>query len=153
MKLTLLTKRMIHAAVLVKAQERVHQLQTQLYALQSNLGSETKSSAGDKHETGRARIQLEMERLGQQLKRVEQDLSAVQALHHTEELTRVGTGALVQLDDQLLYVSVALGQMSIVSHAFQTVGPTAPLIQALSGKQVGESAVFRDKTITVIDLV
>ena len=34
---------------------------------QKALQSETKSSAGDKHETGRAMLQLEMEKAGQQL--------------------------------------------------------------------------------------
>ena len=34
---------------------------------QKALSSETKSSAGDKHETGRAMLQLEMEKAGQQL--------------------------------------------------------------------------------------
>ncbi len=43
--------------------------------IQSNknaLNSETKSSAGDKHETGRAMLQLEMEKAGQQLKEVQE---------------------------------------------------------------------------------
>ena len=43
---------------------------TILQSIQSNkndLFSETKSSAGDKHETGRAMIQLEMEKASQQL--------------------------------------------------------------------------------------
>ena len=38
----------------------------------NDLFSETKSSAGDKHETGRAMIQLEMEKAGQQLAIVNQ---------------------------------------------------------------------------------
>ncbi|MDO6425302.1 hypothetical protein, partial [Saccharophagus degradans] len=37
---------------------------------QEDLNSETKSSAGDKHETGRAMLQLEMEKLGQQYQTV-----------------------------------------------------------------------------------
>ena len=39
---------------------------------QNSLQSETKSSAGDKHETGRAMLQLEMEKAGQQLSEVDQ---------------------------------------------------------------------------------
>ena len=35
------------------------------------LESESKSSAGDKHETGRAMIQLEREKLGEQIKKFE----------------------------------------------------------------------------------
>ena len=39
--------------------------------LQQALNSETKSSAGDKHETGRAMIQLEREKMGRQLAEVQ----------------------------------------------------------------------------------
>ena len=47
-----------------------NRLQTVEAVLSSNqkaLQTETKSSAGDKHETGRAMLQLEMEKAGQQL--------------------------------------------------------------------------------------
>ena len=40
---------------------------TLFHSNQKALQSETKSSAGDKHETGRAMLQLEMEKAGQQL--------------------------------------------------------------------------------------
>ena len=41
--------------------ERSERLKKQSGELQESLGSETKSSAGDKHETGRAMVQLEQE--------------------------------------------------------------------------------------------
>ena len=37
------------------------------------LNSETKSSAGDKHETGRSMIQLEREKSGEQIKKIEKE--------------------------------------------------------------------------------
>ena len=41
--------------------------------LYESLNSETKSSAGDKHETGRAMIQLDREKIGQQVKEIEKE--------------------------------------------------------------------------------
>ena len=41
--------------------------------LYQSLNSEEKSSAGDKHETGRAMIQLEIEKLGNQIKKIEKE--------------------------------------------------------------------------------
>ena len=37
------------------------------------LASESKNSAGDKHETGRAMLQLEREKLGEQIKKTERN--------------------------------------------------------------------------------
>ena len=51
---------------------RLQTIQIILSSHQKTLSPETKSSAGDKHETGRAMLQLEMEKAGQQLAAVEQ---------------------------------------------------------------------------------
>jgi hypothetical protein len=46
-------------------------------SLLESLDSEGKSSAGDKHETGRAMIQLEREKLAQQRERNDQDIKYI----------------------------------------------------------------------------
>ena len=43
--------------------------------LRESLESEQKSSAGDKHETGRAMVQLEQEKLGKQLHKLQRRAS------------------------------------------------------------------------------
>ena len=47
--------------------KRLYNIENVISSNQRALQSETKSSAGDKHETGRAMLQLEMEKAGQQL--------------------------------------------------------------------------------------
>ena len=54
-----------HCQHYIKAKQLL--LEKQKEALQLALTSESKSSAGDKHETGRAMIQLEREKLGNQI--------------------------------------------------------------------------------------
>jgi len=51
--------------------ERIDRIESYIREIEGALASETKSSAGDKHETGRAMIQLEREKLGQQLSEAE----------------------------------------------------------------------------------
>lgn len=51
----------VWSAVLAACEQRVQSASERLESLQSDLESEGKSTAGDKHETGRAMIQLEME--------------------------------------------------------------------------------------------
>lgn len=52
--------------------ERLQTIERIIESNQKALTSETKSSAGDKHETGRAMLQLEMEKAGQQLHSIRQ---------------------------------------------------------------------------------
>ena len=52
-------------------EKKIEILEQQKKSLQKDLTSEIKSSAGDKHETGRAMIQLELEKLGNQIHKIE----------------------------------------------------------------------------------
>ena len=55
---------------------------------QKALHSETKSSAGDKHETGRAMLQLEMEKASQQLEGISQMNEILSKIDFSEESKR-----------------------------------------------------------------
>ena len=50
---------------------RLRTIQKTINEIQESLTSETKSSAGDKHETGRAMLQLEREKAGNQLAEIQ----------------------------------------------------------------------------------
>ena len=63
----MLDKRVVFAHVAAELSDKIEALQIQFDELQKALKSETKSTAGDKHETGRAMAQLEQEKLSNQL--------------------------------------------------------------------------------------
>ena len=52
-------------------EHRLLAIKSTINDIQESLDSETKSSAGDKHETGRAMLQLDREKLGQQLAEIQ----------------------------------------------------------------------------------
>ena len=56
-------------------------IQNTIKEIQESLLSETKSSAGDKHETGRAMIQLEQEKLSSQLSQFSQQKETISKLN------------------------------------------------------------------------
>ena len=132
------------------AQAQVDRLQATHKSQQLDLTSATKSSAGDKHETTRAMIQLEIEKLGVQLKRAEDKLKQLQRHDPAQACDRVQTGALVQVDRMWLYVSVALGEIEVEDQDIQCVGADAPLIRAARGCQAGDTFVFKGKRREVI---
>ncbi|WP_333780672.1 hypothetical protein [Tenacibaculum retecalamus] len=57
----------LYAQCVTYVNKRLQTVEEIISSNQKALQSETKSSAGDKHETGRAMLQLEMEKAGQQL--------------------------------------------------------------------------------------
>ncbi len=78
--------------------ERLKRAQLQIKELEDALTSETKSSAGDKHETGRAMIQLEREKLGQQLAELEKTQQLLSKVPRDRDTRTVGLGNLVITD-------------------------------------------------------
>jgi len=60
-------KKKLYEACLLFVNEKQNTVTTTIESNKKALFSETKSSAGDKHETGRAMLQLEMEKASQQL--------------------------------------------------------------------------------------
>ena len=57
-------KEALHASCVGFVEDRLETIQKTIQDIQMSLTSETKSSAGDKHETGRAMLQLEREKAG-----------------------------------------------------------------------------------------
>ena len=70
-------------------------LQNAINRAQESLDSESKSSAGDKHETGRAMAQLEMEKLGGQYESARKLLLIANRLNYRKNQNTIAAGTLL----------------------------------------------------------
>ncbi len=127
-------------------------LQTIEQTIQSNqkaLTSETKSSAGDKHETGRAMLQLEMEKAGQQLQniRLMKETLAKLDLSTHEKVARLGS--LVVTDKTTFFLSISAGKLTANSKDFFAVSVSSPIGRMLLGKQENDSFIFNQHPIKI----
>ena len=114
--------------------------------LSSSLGKETKSTAGDKHETGRAMVQREMEQAGGRLARCEAMQAVASRLDLDRARTSVGPGAIVVSGDAKLLIGVGLGPFDVPGLGrFQAISADAPIAMALSGGKAGERREFRGR--------
>src|SRR5690606_33579318 len=73
--------------------QRLQKLRLQIKSLEESLNSETKSSAGDKHETGRAMVQLEREKSGRQLFEAEklEELISKVSIENPSKVIKLGS--------------------------------------------------------------
>jgi len=91
------------------------------------LNSETKSSAGDKHETGRAMLQLEMEKAGQQLAIVNQMQAQIAKINVDTSGTKSCLGSLIITNKFKYYLSISVGMVTIDSEDYFVVSPSSPI--------------------------
>ncbi len=108
---------------------------------QKALLSETKSSAGDKHETGRAMLQLEMEKASQQLAAINQ-MKKVLAKLTIENSVLAKLGSLIMTDHANYFLAVSAGEIKINKTTYYAISPGSPIGSLLLGKQVGDTVNF-----------
>jgi len=121
--------------------------------IEISLQSETKSSAGDKHETGRAMLQLEREKLGKQL--AENDIlkEVISKIDITKSNSLVGLGSIVYTTEASYFIAIGLGEVVIDNQKFYIVSTKAPISQALLGKRIGDNIIFRDGKSKILNLI
>ncbi|MDA9364410.1 GreA/GreB family elongation factor [Flavobacteriaceae bacterium] len=122
-------------------------------SLLESLDSEGKSSAGDKHETGRAMIQLEREKLVQQRERNDQDIKTLDALKNKTTTVHIAPGALVNTSLASYFLAVPADAFSHNDKKIYCISPQSPIGQLLLGKKAGESFSFRGNSIKVLEVL
>jgi len=100
--------------------------------------TESKSTAGDKHETGRAMIHLEQEKLYQQLTEAQQLLTELEQIKPEQTFETVMKGALVKTDRTTFYIAVGLGKISVGGKDFFVISSQSPIGKQMLGKRSGE---------------
>ncbi|WP_407405973.1 hypothetical protein [Chryseobacterium sp.] len=99
--------------------------------------NDTKSSMGDKYETGREMLQQEINNLQRHLNETllqQNKISKISA----EPCTKVQNGALVKTNKGLFYVSVSVGEIVLDGKKIMTVSEESPLVKAMFGMKVDE---------------
>ena len=134
-------------------QKRKNLLEQRKDELQLALTYETKSSAGDKHETGRAMIQIEREKLGNQLLLLEKEFQKLRSLKNHYNTGIVSLGSVVRTDKENFYIALAAGPCDIEIHTYYCISPTSPIGKLLLGKKAKEHINFNSKISTITEIL
>ena len=121
--------------------------------VEDGLKSETKSSAGDKHETGRAMLQLEREKLGNQLNLVQIDEKTLARIELNEQTSVVKVGSLVKTSQLNYFISVGAGKLLINDDTIYAISLNSPIGQLLISRQKGDEINFRDQKIKILNVI
>ncbi|NVO85099.1 3-oxoacyl-ACP synthase [Hymenobacter terrestris] len=140
----------LHALCLAYVHDRLATIQTAINAAQESANSETKSSAGDKYETGRAMAQNERDRNLVQLQQARQLLAEIQRINPTLPCDAVRPGALVHTSMGWFYLGISAGKLPLDGTDYFAVSVAAPVAAALAGKRPGDSVMFNGKSVRVL---
>jgi hypothetical protein len=126
-----------------RIQARLDDLKSAILIAQESRNGEEKSSAGDKYETGRAMVQIELENLGKQVALVEKQLLDLNRWNKKPaSATAVGGHLLHFRGKPSIFLGPSLGLIQTEGMAFMAVSISAPLGQRILGMKAGESRNF-----------
>jgi hypothetical protein len=140
-------KSVIHSKLCLLLEESLEEARRDYVLAKESRDSDTKSSAGDKFETGREMMQREMDKLSALIDTTENSLKKLQSLL-TAPAAIVCEGSLVETDQGVYYISIGFGKIDDV----YAISVESPLGALLKGKKIGESVEMRGKEITIKDI-
>lgn len=143
-----MTKSEVISRALEMLGERVIYLKVELAALNHSKGEDTKSSAGDKFETGREMIAQEISKIESQLHQAQQQQHALFQIRDKKiTSSSISSGSLVLLGEQWFFISVSLGEVFLEEDSPRVflLSKLAPLGKLLLGKKEKDQVLFRGK--------
>jgi transcription elongation GreA/GreB family factor len=118
-----------------------------MQAAQESSSSETKSSAGDKYETGREMANAERDRNAAHMQQAQQLQAELARINPEQPCDTVRPGALVSTSLGRFYISISAGKLD--GQEVFAVSAAAPVAVALKGLRAGEKAAFNGKTVRI----
>ena len=143
-------KKELLAACLKFIETRKQTLLMSLNSIKKDLHSETKSSAGDKHETGRAMLQLEMEKIGKQLLEVQKMEEVIEKITIDKTTSIVCLGSIVITNKQNYFLAISAGEVIINENTYYAISPQTPIGKELLGSKKNDIIKFNNATITEV---
>jgi len=131
---------------------RVNELFAQFNEIREEQSSNTKSTAGDKHDTEREMVQAELNNYSRQIQAQKQNLNSLKSIDPTRK-QKVEQGALVQTENGWFYLSIPLGKIDFDGEKVWLISLASPMGQALNGKKTGEKFELNGVEKEILDVL
>jgi transcription elongation GreA/GreB family factor len=142
-------KEQLHRQCLAFVQERMDNARQAIELAEQSAEEDTKSSAGDKYETGREMLQQEKNRGMAQLAEANKLLVVLNRIGTGGQSDKVSEGSVVLTDNGNFYIAISAGVLSIEGKSFFAVSPASPIGAKLTGCMPGDTFDFNGKTYLI----
>jgi hypothetical protein len=128
------------------------ELEKAIFNVQNAANEESKSSMGDKYETGRAMAQNDRAMLENQKNELLKDITTFENINFEQETELVKSGSLVQTSIGYILVSVSLGKILEDGISVMLISSASPLGTVLSGKKIKDIIEMNGRPIQILGI-
>ena len=131
---------------------RIEAIQTAMDSIFESKLAETKSSAGDKFETGRAMMHAEEQKLKTQMHHAKNDLEILATIAGRTASDQIGPGNLVSTTQGHYLIAIGVGKVEIEGSVYYCVSASSPIGAKLCDKIAGEQIEFNGRVIDILGI-
>ena len=139
----------LYNSCLVHIEKQIARANSAMTAAQQDANQQTKSSAGDKYETGRAMAQLDKERHAQALSLALQTKQRLLTIDPYLETDIVSNGSVVYTNIGRFFLSVGMGTFFIQQESYTLISSDSPIGRSLLDSEEGDEILFRGRKILI----
>ncbi|TSD63754.1 3-oxoacyl-ACP synthase [Inquilinus sp. KBS0705] len=146
-------KEELHALCVSYVQNRMHAAEQAIAGAQQSANDDTKSSAGDKYETGREMAQQETNRNLAQLNEANKLMVALNQISTKNNSKKADTGSVVITNNGNFYIAISAGSLVLNGQNYFAVSSASPIGIKLTGTLSGDEFVLNGKTYQILDIL
>ncbi|HLO45894.1 MAG TPA: hypothetical protein VK175_16255 [Leadbetterella sp.] len=128
---------------------KLEEIEKAILNVQNAANEESKSSMGDKYETGRAMAQNDRAMLENQKNELLKDIATFENTNFEQQSDLIKNGSLVHTSIGYLLVSISLGKVTEENTAVMLISSASPLGTIILGKKTNESVVMNGRQIKI----
>lgn len=132
--------------------EKIEAAQNAIASAKESRDNETKSSVGDKYETGRAMMQMELEKNRVQLNKALNLKNELEKINLHKINDKIEFGSLVITSSGNYFISIGIGKIKIDNKIYYSISQASPIGKAMQNKRANDKFIFQGKEITVIEI-
>ena len=145
-------KEKLYKACEAYVEERIKRIEAAVAGLESDLENETKSSAGDKYETGREMINLEINKLAEQLQQFKNLRNTLSVAKGRANNTSAQLGTVVKTNMANYFIAIPANRIIVDEDEYFAIGANSPIAQLLLNKKAGEEISFNGKSAKILEV-
>ncbi|HNS17965.1 MAG TPA: hypothetical protein PKH94_06940 [Bacteroidales bacterium] len=106
----------------------------------------------DQYDSYRDQMMGKRDMFAKQLRQSLDQLKMLDKVDPSKKLDSVDVGAVIITGDQKIFVSVGIGKFEYENETWLAISPFVPFFHALHGHKKGDTVLFRDKKIEILDV-
>ncbi len=148
-----MVKKQFYDKIISILDQRLNEARASIQSAKESRDNETKSSVGDKYETGRTLMQQEVEKNRVLLHKTELLKAELEKIDVNKKYDNVEFGSLVKTNQHNYFISAALGKITVDETTCFSISLASPIGKALHEKKQGDSVIFQGKEIKIIQVL